>query len=250
MAKEATNPTPTTNSTGSKSLVGKLVEVMHEITHVEKRGNSPQLNYSFVKAADLAHLVRNKLADRNVLMTADIVEVTHSSFLTNKGTTMQVCNMKVRYTFHDGDSDKELSFHGYGGAFDTGDKATYKAQTGALKYALRTAFLVPDEKGDPEADGSVDAETSKEFVKPEPLTGKVENVSVRDVEDGHEVWLKVGGKVLVSTTEPNMSRLLDSEGKTFEFLVSDLGRKAKGNKTALTIHSVFPIPETKEAVAN
>ena len=38
---------------------------------------------------------------------------------------------------------------------DNNDKAAYKAQTGALKYALKNAFLIPDE-ADPEADESVD----------------------------------------------------------------------------------------------
>jgi hypothetical protein len=49
--------------------------------------------------------------------------------------------------------------HSYGTGTDKGDKAVYKAMTGALKYGLRHAFLIPDES-DPEADTSTDKATA------------------------------------------------------------------------------------------
>lgn len=138
-----------------KSLASKLSEVMASFDYVEKRGKNEQQNYRFVRAADLAHLIRKELAARNVVMIADVVEAREWIYESAKGSKMFGIHLKVKYTFIDGDSGEQLSFHGWGTGVDTGDKAAYKAHTGALKYALRTAFLVPDES-DPEADSAAD----------------------------------------------------------------------------------------------
>jgi hypothetical protein len=61
--------------------------------------------------------------------------------------------------FHDLDSAQTLTASGVGTGCDTNDKAGYKAMTGALKYALKNAFLVPDE-ADPEGDESVEENRS------------------------------------------------------------------------------------------
>ena len=45
-----------------------------------------------------------------------------------------------------------ITASGLGSGMDAGDKAIFKAQTGAIKYALRNAFLVPDDT-DPENEG-------------------------------------------------------------------------------------------------
>jgi ribosomal protein L34E len=140
------------------TLIEKLTTVMAAIDHVDKRGRNQAQGYDYVKATDLAATVRKELAKAKVFMTSDVAEVRHSQFQTMKGSLMNVVDMKVLYTFHDGESDAKLSFHGYGSGMDSGDKAVYKAHTGALKYALRNGFLIPDEKAEPEADESVDRE--------------------------------------------------------------------------------------------
>jgi hypothetical protein len=63
--------------------------------------------------------------------------------------------VKCSIIFHDLESFETSTASGLGTSADTGDKAGYKAQTGALKYALKNAFLIPDE-ADPEADETVD----------------------------------------------------------------------------------------------
>ncbi len=56
------------------------------------------------------------------------------------------------YEFIDGDSDEVLSVPSYGEGRDRGDKAPYKALTGALKYALIQTFLIAT-GDDPEQEG-------------------------------------------------------------------------------------------------
>lgn len=145
-----------------KSLVGKLAEAFANVGGLEKQGKNTAQGYAYLKAADVAKAVRMELFKRGIVMTADVVNSQWSEFQTMKGSRMTVCRLTVMFTFHDSDSDEHIAFRGVGEAFDTGDKACYKATTGALKYALRTSGLIPDEKDDPEADERVDREMAED----------------------------------------------------------------------------------------
>ena len=48
----------------------------------------------------------------------------------------------MTYTFMDADTAEEISVKVAGEGLDPGDKAPYKAMTGALKYALLQSFLL------------------------------------------------------------------------------------------------------------
>jgi hypothetical protein len=63
--------------------------------------------------------------------------------------------LRFTWTLTDGDSGETISFQSVGTGADSGDKAAYKAATGALKYALLTGFLIPT-GDDPEADLATD----------------------------------------------------------------------------------------------
>ena len=79
---------------------------------------------------------------------------------------MHTATVKATIVFHDLDFNEKLTASGLGDGADSGDKGIYKAQTGALKNALRNAFLLPDE-ADPEADEEVDKATK--VSKPTPV---------------------------------------------------------------------------------
>jgi hypothetical protein len=61
----------------------------------------------------------------------------------------------MAYTFSDVDSGEEIVAKVAGQGLDSGDKAPYKAMTGALKYALLQSFLLAT--GDDPEDERVDA---------------------------------------------------------------------------------------------
>jgi hypothetical protein len=65
--------------------------------------------------------------------------------------------LRFTWTLTDGESGETISFQSIGTGADSGDKAAYKAATGALKYALLTGFLIPT-GDDPEADVKTDDE--------------------------------------------------------------------------------------------
>lgn len=145
-----------------KSLVGKLADAFANVGGLEKKGKNTAQNYPYLKAADVAKAVRMELFNRGIIMATDVESAQWSEFQTMKGSRMSVCRITARFTFYDSEGDSTVSFRGVGEAFDTGDKACYKATTGALKYALRTSGLIPDEKDDPEADERVDREMAED----------------------------------------------------------------------------------------
>ncbi len=152
----AKSPDQTVTPNPALSLVGKLAEAFANVGGLEKKGKNVLQNYAYLKAADVAKAIRHQLFERGVIMTSDVENTQWSEFQTMKGSRMTVCRLTVRFTFYDSDSKETISFRGSSEAFDSGDKASYKAITGALKYALRTAGLIPDEKDDPEGDEKVD----------------------------------------------------------------------------------------------
>lgn len=234
----------------TKTLIAKLAEIMAEIDHVEKRGRNQFHNYNYVKAADLANAVRQKLAVRQVVMMSDVVNVRNYETKDRKDQIMYGVDLTVKYTFYDGESEQTVAFHGYGSGLDAGDKASYKAQTGALKYALRNAFLVPDES-DPEADSKTDekmegkaAKKKAEAVQPTMVRGKVEKFATKEDEDGETVvYALIGETQVFSSTDPNRTRLIDlnESGLAAEFVIMQTERRANG-KPLFSVHTISPIP--------
>ena len=156
------------SDTVTKSLVEKLSEACDAVGGVEKKGRNETQNYAYVKAADVAKAIRHELFSRGVMILPHEHKPEWREFQTMKGTTMRECILQVTYRITDGSSEMFMS--AYGVSMDTGDKAIYKAKTGALKYFLRGLGLIPDEKDDPEMDEPLvdkKAETAykKEFAK-------------------------------------------------------------------------------------
>jgi|SRR5882757_5165652 len=147
----AVSAAPTT-----RNLLGKLSDIVAELDHVEKAGRNDFHKYSYVKAADVAWLVRKALSKRNIYMVADVIGVRNYEIPAREGSS-QAVDVHMEFSFHDGDNPETtpIVLHSYGTGTDKGDKAIYKAMTGALKYGLRHAFIIPDES-DPEADSETD----------------------------------------------------------------------------------------------
>ena len=147
------------------NLLQKLASVVAEIDNVDKRGRNTFQNYNYVKAADVAWLVRKALASRNIYLVTDVVEIRNYQIPAKEG-HLQAIDLRMEFSFFDGDSPETppIVLHSWGTGTDKGDKAVYKAMTGALKYGLRHAFLIPDES-DPEGDSSVDKATQKAVIE-------------------------------------------------------------------------------------
>ncbi|SDE53559.1 ERF superfamily protein [Myxococcus virescens] len=130
------------------SLVRKLAEVMGSVGHVPKSGRNNFHKYDYATEADIVAAVRTGMADRALMLIPTVVDTKWSPPDRQKD---RLVTLTVRFTLHDGESGEALSFEVLGEGQDPGDKATYKALTGATKYALLKLFLIPT-GDDPEQD--------------------------------------------------------------------------------------------------
>lgn len=151
------------------TIAGKLVAAMDEIDAVTKQGRNQAQGYQYVRAADVANEVRKVLVKHRIAFTYSVLakERWQTDRFGKDGTVVGVMNyidLTIGFTFIDADSGDSITLQGIGWASDTGDKAPYKAMTGALKYALRMNFIIPDES-DPEDDSRETKGDSREVAQ-------------------------------------------------------------------------------------
>jgi hypothetical protein len=142
------------DGTGKLSLARKLAEVMGAVNHVPKNGSNNFHNYKYATEADIVAAVRKEMASRLIILIPSVVKTEWSKVARRQGGEDRLCTLTMKFTIHDGESGEEMSFDMVGEGQDPGDKAVYKAETGATKYALLKLFLIPtgddpehDEKG-------------------------------------------------------------------------------------------------------
>jgi hypothetical protein len=134
-----------------KNLAAKMVDIMKAVGYIRKSGTNQAQGYKYVMATDVADAVREEMAKNNVSMVPSMVEVVGEG-LTPSG-KQTLLTLRFTWTITDGDTGELFSFQSIGTGSDSSDKAAYKAATGALKYALLTAFLIPT-GDDPENDSN------------------------------------------------------------------------------------------------
>jgi hypothetical protein len=127
----------------ASSLAAKLAEVMGEVGWIPKKGRNTFQGYDYVREVDIVDSVREKLSVRKVALIPKVVHMEYQPMTTAKGVAGYFAVVTMSYTFVDGESGEQLIVEAVGAGTDQpGDKAFYKAQTGAKKYALTQAFLI------------------------------------------------------------------------------------------------------------
>lgn len=142
-----------------KKLVLKLVEVMKQVKYIQKTGTNSFHNYKYATEADVNEKVREVLAEQGVMLIPNVKSQSYREHINKNGKTEYIVTVEVEFTFIDGETGETISFTTFGEGQDAGDKGTYKAITGAQKYALMKAFMIPT-GDDPESDSGVDERNS------------------------------------------------------------------------------------------
>lgn len=148
----------------TKNIDVILSEVGREIGYVQKGGTNKAQSYKYASAEQVLKKANEALFSRGVSVSssAEIVYFNVEKYeRTNDYGTKTLFRtdaaVHLSLTFHLGGETRTVE--GVGSATDTGDKAVFKANTGALKYVLANAFLI-SWGDDPEADESVDKEAA------------------------------------------------------------------------------------------
>ena len=139
---EQESPAPEPVMFAQLNLRQKLAVVRRRIAYVQKRGHNPRFNYNYVTAADIAGAVGDILAELGVVLVPQLESISHEAVRPSGGGTEHVTHVVMSYSFVDVDTAEEITVKTAGEGLDSGDKAPYKAMTGALKYALLQSFLL------------------------------------------------------------------------------------------------------------
>jgi hypothetical protein len=124
------------------TLRQKLGEVRRHIGYIQKRGYNERYNYTYVAAADIAGTVGDILAELGVVLIPRLESITYEPYTPGRPDSVRVARVIMAYAFTDVNSGEEITARVAGQGLDPGDKAPYKAMTGALKYALLQSFLL------------------------------------------------------------------------------------------------------------
>lgn len=164
-----------TATTPTLTLHSKIASVMEAVGYIPKKGRNAVQGYDFVRAADVADAIRTQFAKLKVSIVPETVAVICDRDIeTAKGGRQQLLGLNITWRVTDGESGEALTVQSVGYGTDSQDKAAYKAQTGAQKYALIGLALIP-QGDDPEEDGKPTA--SQDTVTTDPLVAQANTVA-------------------------------------------------------------------------
>lgn len=129
-------------------IYAKMSAVMRDIGAISKSHNNSSQGYKFRGIDDMLKAVQPLFVAHGVLCIPSVVERERDYVETRNGGKMASVRLLVRHTFYciaDGSSVECVTL---GEAMDSGDKASNKAMSTALKYALIESFSVPVDEPD------------------------------------------------------------------------------------------------------
>jgi len=156
-----------------KTIHTALLEVMNSIGYVHKTGKMDFGNtkYTYAGEADLIKALRPELVKEGITFCCSGIHTINAEDFTtekrwNENVTKTVNHRFVAnyfFQFTHVESDTSITVNAIGDGLDLGDKAPYKAATGALKYALRQTFLI-ETGDDPDRTSSDEQKMTKQEI--------------------------------------------------------------------------------------
>lgn len=132
------------------NLYQKLHAIMTEADYIQKDKRNESQKYNYASEAAIKEKLHGLLVKYGVLFIPSTNEIRHEVFTlhndTKEGTKTRdvlLTTVKGAARFVDVATKDELLVGIVGSGSDSNDKGTYKAITGALKYALTGSFLIP-----------------------------------------------------------------------------------------------------------
>jgi hypothetical protein len=119
-----------------------MLRVMDEVGAIGKTKKSPDLKYQYRGVDDVLAELQPLFIKHGVLVVPRVVDREREAVQSQRGTPMTSVRLVVEHTFFAKDGSSVVATT-IGEALDTSDKASNKAMTAALKYALTESFSIP-----------------------------------------------------------------------------------------------------------
>jgi hypothetical protein len=150
----------------TKKIYAALSKVMGDVGAVSKSRNNPQQGYKFRGIDDVAQAVQPAFIKHGVVCVPSVVDVTREMIPTKSGGQMASVRLLVDHVFY-ADDGSSVVCRTLGEAMDSGDKASNKAMSAALKYALLETLCIPVDEPDRDTE-----EHSPQLAAKPPKQGK------------------------------------------------------------------------------
>ena len=128
-------------------IYAAIASIMNEVGAIgkDKQAGSGSFGYKFRGIDDVMNRLNPLMAKHGVFVVPEVLESTREERINQKGNSVIYSVMKVKYTYYakDGSSVSSVVI---GEGMDTGDKASNKAMSIALKYSMFQVFCIPTEE--------------------------------------------------------------------------------------------------------
>lgn len=162
----------------------------------EKDGINRHQAYKYITEAQYKRNFSKALIEVGLIFQIQELDRRFSTDILNS--TMHLVEVDFIGTLIDIDTGEKLDYYFSGTGADTGDKALYKAYTGALKYFIATNFMVA-EGNDPENDEQVDkakyvSEDEKKEIKKDLTSGQANKMQIEALKKQLAMLIKKDDK--------------------------------------------------------
>jgi hypothetical protein len=132
-------------------IYGAIIDAMGQITAIGKDRKNQTQGFQYRGIDDVMNEMHGIMAKCGIFVVPTVLEEQRTIGSTSRGGNMFYTRLKIKFTFFakDGSSVEAVVI---GEAMDTGDKASNKALSIGLKYAMLQVFCIPTEEDkDPDA---------------------------------------------------------------------------------------------------
>lgn len=133
-------------------IYNAIIDAMGQVSAIAKGKRNSTQGFSYRGIDDVMNELHPILAKCGIFIVPTVLDEQRSTGTTSKGGNMFYTRQKIQFTFYakDGSSIEAVVI---GEAMDSGDKASNKALSVGLKYALLQVFCIPTEDDkDPDAE--------------------------------------------------------------------------------------------------
>ena len=219
-----------------KELYSALHKAQAQVKPVGKSGYNKYHKYSYATLEDYWKELQRALCENDLAFVCSVVEVIRLDDRKTKEGNMERAVQLILEGTLTHKSGESMVIRSYGEGQDVGDKAIYKAHTGARKYLIASILGMPT-TDDPESDSDSERETGEKKEnksgenKQKPSGGKITKDQFNQLMESfksHEIrleeWKKYSAKVFdgksaAELTPAELAKLLitiEQEPKTID----------------------------------
>ena len=159
----------------AEQIYGLIAKAMGKVGAIGKDSVNAQQKYKFRGIDAVYNALNPVMSELGLFITPEILEHRREERQNSNGTVLKYSILTIRYTMYAPDGSN-VSCVVVGEGMDSGDKASNKAMSVAMKYAMFQMFMIPTEElVDPDAESH--EVVSKAQVPAKPQEAKQERVS-------------------------------------------------------------------------